>query len=457
MAVPDDRCGYTVEYESLNSFHPERTCCYRRSWRDGRCIWHADVVDKPVEKLKESRLDQPEHLAGAVLTGTTVDDELSFAGCQLYRADLSDARFRDANFSNANLLRADLVDADFVRANFTEAEAWEITASESNFLESDFTEAAVIRSDFSGANFGGADLTNANLSDVSLSGADLSSADLSDASVRIADLSGVFAQNANLSYADFEKSDLSDANFTDANARGAVFEAANLTRTNFFGADLTGSDTYGAVLSDIQINRKTQFGKHYTYALDSDDPVDVDGSSPTAWDKARWTYRQAERLARDNALPERAREYYVTRKNVRRREYRRLGGLANRYRWAKAVVSWAVMEYGENPRRVVGFSLAIILGFGVAFPFFGGMTSGETQSAVPYAFDPITTGSIPLPEWLVVLLANLYFSGVTFTTLGYGDIQPATPAVEVMATVESFLGALLMALLVFVLGRRTTW
>jgi hypothetical protein len=30
-------------------------------------------------------------------------------------------------------------------------------------------------------------------------------------------------------------------------------------------------------------------------------------------------------------------------------------------------------------------------------------------------------------------------------------------AAEALATVESFLGALLMALLVFVLGRRTNW
>lgn len=57
----------------------------------------------------------------------------------------------------------------------------------------------------------------------------------------------------------------------------------------------------------------------------------------------------------------------------------------------------------------------------------------------------------------MTLLANQYFSAVTFTTLGYGDIQPASGAAQLLATVESFVGALLMALLVFVLGRRTTW
>ena len=62
-----------------------------------------------------------------------------------------------------------------------------------------------------------------------------------------------------------------------------------------------------------------------------------------------------------------------------------------------------------------------------------------------------------LPDWISILSANLYFSAVTFTTLGYGDIQPASPVAQALASIESFLGALLMALLVFVLGRQTAW
>lgn len=73
------------------------------------------------------------------------------------------------------------------------------------------------------------------------------------------------------------------------------------------------------------------------------------------------------------------------------------------------------------------------------------------------ASDP-TTITYPFGEG--ELLAGLgkspYFSVITFTTLGYGDVQPLGFG-EALATVESFVGALLMALLVYLLGRRATW
>ncbi len=49
---------------------------------------------------------------------------------------------------------------------------------------------------------------------------------------------------------------------------------------------------------------------------------------------------------------------------------------------------------------------------------------------------------------------NLYFSVVTFTTLGYGDFRPIG-AVRVLASVESLLGIFLIALFIFAFARRT--
>jgi voltage-gated potassium channel Kch len=57
----------------------------------------------------------------------------------------------------------------------------------------------------------------------------------------------------------------------------------------------------------------------------------------------------------------------------------------------------------------------------------------------------------------VVRGLNLYFSVVTFTTLGYGDIRPIGTTARFLAGLESFVGALMVALVVFVLGRRVSW
>jgi voltage-gated potassium channel Kch len=54
------------------------------------------------------------------------------------------------------------------------------------------------------------------------------------------------------------------------------------------------------------------------------------------------------------------------------------------------------------------------------------------------------------------LFGALYFSALTFTTLGYGDFNPTTQAGQVLAVAETSAGVILLAILVFVFGRRAT-
>lgn len=114
--------------------------------------------------------------------------------------------------------------------------------------------------------------------------------------------------------------------------------------------------------------------------------------------------------------------------------------------------------YGERPWRVVGISVGLIVLSGLLYPFLGGIQMTPSPDSVTYAFDTFSGGStVAYPEWVLTIGRSMYFSVVTFTTLGYGDLQPATGAVRVVASVEAFSGALLMALLVFVLGRSVRW
>lgn len=128
------------------------------------------------------------------------------------------------------------------------------------------------------------------------------------------------------------------------------------------------------------------------------------------------------------------------------------GGLSALISWSRLALSGSISRYAESPRRVVGVSLLTIAVFGLLYPFFGGMETSATSST-QYAF---YTTTFTVPEQVETFFYNLYFSAVTFTTLGYGDIQPATPATQTLASVQSFLGALLMALLVYVFGRQST-
>lgn len=52
------------------------------------------------------------------------------------------------------------------------------------------------------------------------------------------------------------------------------------------------------------------------------------------------------------------------------------------------------------------------------------------------------------------ILWNIYFSATTFSTIMDGGLAPVGPWTRAVVAVESITGALLVALLVFVLGRR---
>ena len=95
------------------------------------------------------------------------------------------------------------------------------------------------------------------------------------------------------------------------------------------------------------------------------------------------------------------------------------------YRW--------VMLYGESPARVVGTSVAVIAVFAAIYSVVGGIVISGSE--------PDITG-------------NIYFSAVTFSTLGCGGIKPTTTTTQLLASVRSLIGGILIALLVAVFGRR---
>jgi hypothetical protein len=87
--------------------------------------------------------------------------------------------------------------------------------------------------------------------------------------------------------------------------------------------------------------------------------------------------------------------------------------------------------------------------------------TGRIQEIVEQTGTPVQS-EVTDPEaaqWerlCIVFGKSLYFSTVTSARLEHADIQPLTGA-RAIAGAEALLGQLLMALLVFVLGRNVTW
>ncbi|WP_415889344.1 ion channel [Neptuniibacter sp. SY11_33] len=100
--------------------------------------------------------------------------------------------------------------------------------------------------------------------------------------------------------------------------------------------------------------------------------------------------------------------------------------------------------YGESPIRVVMFSVCLILLCALVYFFLGTTAS-----------NPIYSDSTGATAIFLEFLNAIYFSVVTFTTLGYGDIAPIGLA-RFVAAVEAFLGSFTMALFVVVFVKKMT-
>ncbi|WP_161606629.1 ion channel [Haloarcula amylolytica] len=118
----------------------------------------------------------------------------------------------------------------------------------------------------------------------------------------------------------------------------------------------------------------------------------------------------------------------------------------NLWQWFKLSLARWTTYHGESPWRLGFVSSAIISVFSLLYPYYGLIERTENGETHRIAYD--TSTSI----WST-LEKSLHFSLTSFIYPGYGEIQPIGVA-EYLAITETLLGAIVVALLVFVLGRR---
>ena len=272
--------------------------------------------------------------------------------------------------------------------------------------------------------FAGKSLVGADFTDAELNGSDFS-----DANLMLATLTSISGINAD---------------FSGANLEGAIFTNADLRRATLENALLNES-----IFTDVHIGSETALGEISTYEREHIEP-ELGNVHPL--EAAAWAYRQLQQIYRDNALPDHAQRNYTREKDARRQ----LAWINHDYSEAiKWELSRWVVLYGSSPYRILAVSLLVITVAAVLFPLTGGIQEVQGGQVITYTIENPTEA----PRWWVghVLFKSFYFSVVTFATLGYGDIQPIGGWARLLAGVETILGTLLSALLVFVLARTVTW
>lgn len=495
-ALPDSPDGYCIFHEDIENKDVKRCMelFYEKLKRGERKFDGYVLKDIDFTKAGIKNIKQKITFIGAKFYGTTYLRDITFE-----KADFSDAKFEGINFLNAKFKEANFMHVKFVliscqktefkEANFIGANIELANFSETKFEKVDFSEAifdsvSFSKVDFEEAHFMGVKcdsvrFSKAKFREVFFTGATFRWVDFSETNFEVADFTGanfqeayftkarfgeVYFVEANFGEADFTRAKFQKATFTGAQFRKMVnfseadikielnFEKAILNRALFDKTNLTKIRFYSAFIETAIISRAIFGNKCFIEEKEAISMEEKLKESFSCWkmfllrkDKEKIKkfrlvaekFREAEDVYRNVKLSlqnegdyETAGEFYYKEMLMRRKRAFYEGRFLY---WILSNIYSKLCGYGEKPLRVILSAFITILFFGTLYWLMDAIT-GEGFSGSVFDY--------------------YYFSVVTFTTLGFGDIHPATFPGKLAAMAEALIGAFMMALFVLVFGRK---
>ncbi len=408
------------------------------------------------------------HLKYAIMEGTIV------ANSNLKNADLSWAELKGALLPGAQLQYASLLDSNLEQAILLHASLERANMRGADLRGADLQLADIRGADLRGAdlkgcNFRGADMRGTDFKYAMLDGAILSNGNLQNADFAKAQLKGTLMQNAFLQRTNFRESEMGNANLKNSNLKGANLRGANLKGANFDNTILKNADLFNAKVNgmmnlryalldnmvitekkgneDLKNSKYISALKRYDEAIKSYIDLKNYFNSEGLYEKSGEYYvrewivkgkvqRTAGLLDKEHLKTNRFMPYYlpISFKYMENRMFPLLVAIESRMKWIFNKIVYHTSRYGESSIRVLLSSLTIIFLYATFYWTSHGITPGA-DSYVP------------------TFSESIYFSVVTFTTLGYGDYHPK-PSFQLIATSEAIIGAFILAFFVVVVSRR---
>jgi Ion channel/Pentapeptide repeats (8 copies) len=246
------------------------------------------------------------------------------------------------------------------------------------------------------------------------------------------DMQGTDLDHAKLQNAHLFKINLENASLMKADLTGANLHCANLNNCNLLGANLLGAKVdnifWGKELIQEKKAREAAKNKNYPLMIDF-------------YEQAEEIYRHLRLVSEASGMFENAGNFFYKEMVMRRRQMKRWG-----FKRGISKMVDVFCGYGEDPIRVVLFSLGVILFCALLFFILG---INDNGIAVGLHRQSSLTDNIRS------LFSCIYFSVVTFTTLGYGDLTPSGSS-RALAAIEAFAGSFTIALFVVVFVKKMT-
>lgn len=245
------------------------------------------------------------------------------------------------------------------------------------------------------------------------------------------DLRQVDLYRANLQGAHLFMADLRNASLMKANLCEANLHYANLTDANLLGTRLTDARIENIIWGEQLLQEK----RAHQALRENNSRLAID-----YFEQAEEICRNIRTVAQQQGLVDMAGHFFYKEMTMKRKQHPRLS--------LKRLLSKSVdltCGYGERPTNVIVFAWLVIFISTFAFYLFGVSEQGQlinwAQPSVDGRLHDIAT--------------CLYYSVVTFTTLGYGDIVPIGNS-RLFAALEAFIGSFSLALFVVVFVKKMT-
>lgn len=206
--------------------------------------------------------------------------------------------------------------------------------------------------------------------------------------------------NLNCSYCACDNWQLSDLDmpmmeFSHCSVNNMTAVNSKLQQWRFYDCNTSG-DLYNTKLFNVNIT-----GGHFN-------PVMLDcvlsdtnlGTDPNLPDHNLYGYKSFKKIYQAQGDDVIAQKYFIKENEFIRS---RLKG----WNYFTKSLSYYYWEYGRKPHRIIYFSFAVIFVFGLLFWLNNSLLTNNIESGTTVGFGD-----------------SLYFSTITFTTLGYGDISP---------------------------------
>jgi len=283
-----------------------------------------------------------------------------------------------------------------------------------SFAGADLSGKSLVDWNLDGADLTGTNLNGADLSGASLVGANMQGALLQDANLNGADLSKCHAERADFRRASLQGADLcaghfDDANFvecnlTKLNARAANFPHADLTRTRLRDADFSRSD----------MRRVKLYGSHVHGArFERTDLRAGQMAGMRGYEQAEWKNVDLRDIDLHGTYL--ARRFIADQNFIH--EFRGRGP----YSEVSYFFWWITSNCGRSLSRWGLLTALLMVSFAKVY----------TWCAIDYG---------AYETWL----SPFYFSVVTLTSLGFGDVLPTTPAAQAVAMFEVTCGYVML-------------